>query len=125
MQIDGDLVTEGNVRIEGRVKGTVRAHGVVIGSQGEVAGDIFAHEAVIGGRVTGSVDAEGRLELQSSCRVEGEVRSPPKHLKLDEGAEFRGSILMAGAEDAAVHRLPKPRESHKKHDISPQVATVA
>ncbi|HET8655648.1 MAG TPA: polymer-forming cytoskeletal protein [Longimicrobiaceae bacterium] len=95
MQIEGDLVTEGVLRIEGRVRGTIRAAKmVVLGKDGEIDGDIFTHDAVIGGRVVGTVVAEGRLELQSTCVVDGRIRASAEHLKLDEGARFSGQIEM-------------------------------
>jgi cytoskeletal protein CcmA (bactofilin family) len=100
MQIDGDLLTDGTVRIEGLVRGTIRAgKAVVLGQDGEVLGDIVTQDAVIGGRVTGTVVAESRLELQSSCVVEGEIRAPAEHLKLEEGARFNGQIRMLDAEE--------------------------
>jgi cytoskeletal protein CcmA (bactofilin family) len=100
MHITGDLVTEGTVRIEGKIEGSIRAgKAVVLGKEGEVVGEIFTQDAVVGGRVRGRVTAEGRLELQSTCVIEGEIRASAEHLKLDEGARFNGQIQMAGADE--------------------------
>jgi cytoskeletal protein CcmA (bactofilin family) len=100
MRIEGDLETDGTVRIEGSVHGTIRAgKAVVLGPGGEVAGDIFTQDAVIGGRVSGTVVAESRLELQSSSVIEGEIRARAEHLKLDEGARFNGQIRMLEADE--------------------------
>src|SRR5687767_10757818 len=83
MQIQGDIVTDGTVRVEGKIKGTIRAgKAVVLGKEAEVVGDIFTQDAVIGGRVTGTLVAESRLELQSTCVVEGSVRARAEHLQL-------------------------------------------
>lgn len=95
MHIVGDLMTEGTVRIEGRIEGTVRAaRAVVLGKDGEVVGDIVAQDVIIGGRVAGTVQAENRLELQSTAVIEGEIRARAQHLQLDEGARFNGSVRM-------------------------------
>jgi len=57
MRVIGDCETEGTIRIEGVVQGTVRAaKAVVIGKDGAVEGDVFTQDAVIGGRVVGIVD---------------------------------------------------------------------
>lgn len=95
MTITGDLVTDGTVRVEGRVNGTIRAgKAVVLGKEAEVVGDIHTQDAVIGGRIRGTLVAESRLELQSTCIVEGEVRARAEHLQLDQGARFNGQIQM-------------------------------
>lgn len=100
MHITGDLATNGTVRIEGQVEGTIRAaRSVVVGPGGEVVGDIVTQEAVIGGRVVGTVQADTRLELQSSAVIEGEIRARAQHLQLDEGACFNGQVRMITAEE--------------------------
>jgi cytoskeletal protein CcmA (bactofilin family) len=96
MRVVGDITTEGTVRIEGEVEGTIRAgKAVVLGQGGVVEGDIYTVDAVIGGTVSGSVVATNRLELQSSCTVTGRLRTLPEHLKLEEGARFTGEVDMS------------------------------
>lgn len=91
--IVGDCQAEGTIRVEGRVEGTIRAgKSVVVGRSGEVAGDIHTQDAVIGGKVTGGIVAESRIELQSTCVVEGDIRS--RRIILDEGGRFNGSVQM-------------------------------
>jgi cytoskeletal protein CcmA (bactofilin family) len=91
MRVVGDCQTEGTLRIEGSVEGTVRAgKAVVLGKDGVVDGDISTQDAVIGGRVTGSIVAESRLELQATCVVEGEIRA--RRIKLDEGGKVNGTV---------------------------------
>ncbi len=106
MRVEGDLSTDGTVRIEGSIHGTIRAgKAVVLGQSGEVIGDIHTQDAVIGGRVVGTVVAESRLELQSSSVVEGEIRARAEHLQLEEGARFNGQIRMLDG-DSPVAALP-------------------
>ena len=105
MRIVGDLVTDGTVRIEGEIRGTIRAgKAVVIGREGLVEGDIFTQDAVIGGRIRGSIVAESRLELQATCDIEGVVHARARHLHLEEGARFNGQVQMLDPD--AVRALP-------------------
>jgi cytoskeletal protein CcmA (bactofilin family) len=91
MRVIGDCETDGTLRIEGTVEGTVRAgKAVVIGKDGEVKGDVFTQDAIIGGRVTGSVVAESRLELQATSIIDGEIRA--RRIKLDEGGRINGTV---------------------------------
>lgn len=98
MRVVGDCSTEGTLRIEGHIEGSARAgKAVVVGKEAVVQGDIFTQDAVIGGRVSGTVVAESRLELQASCIIEGEVRA--RRIKLEEGGRVNGSMKVG--EDVA------------------------
>lgn len=93
MRVEGDCSTEGTLRVEGRVEGSVQADkAVVVGSDGVVVGDIRTQDAVVSGRIEGSIVAESRLELQAGSRVEGDIRS--RRVKLEEGGVVDGKIQM-------------------------------
>jgi cytoskeletal protein CcmA (bactofilin family) len=114
MRVIGDCETEGTLRIEGSVEGTVRAgKAVVIGKDGSVHGDVFTQDAVIGGSVKGTIVAESRLELQATCLIEGEIRA--RRIKLDEGGRVNGNVYTgevtaapAAAKPEAASAAPKP-----------------
>jgi cytoskeletal protein CcmA (bactofilin family) len=108
MQVVGDCRTEGTLRVEGSVKGTIHAgKAVVLGKDGVVDGDISTQDAVVGGRVTGSIVAESRLELQATCHVEGEIRA--RRLKLEEGGKVNGTVHVG---DVAAGRAGAASTSH-------------
>jgi cytoskeletal protein CcmA (bactofilin family) len=113
MNIIGDLVTDGTVRVEGRIEGTIRAgKTVIVGKGGEVVGDVFTQDAVIGGSVRGTVVAESRLELQATCDIDGQIRTRAQHLQLEEGARFNGQVQMLdGSESLALPRPPGDEKS--------------
>jgi len=112
MRVVGDCETDGTLRIEGKVEGTVRAaKAIVVGKDGIVEGDVVTQDAIIGGRVNGKVIAESRLELQATCSVEGEIRA--RRIKLDEGGQVSGSVHIGEVKmpaSPAVH-APKPTVS--------------
>lgn len=92
-KVSGDVETDGTLRVEGTVEGMIRAaKAVVVGKDGVVVGDIATQDAVIGGRVTGTVVAESRLELQATCVIDGEIRA--RRVKLDEGGKVNGQVAM-------------------------------
>lgn len=95
MKVVGDCSSDGTIRIEGQVEGSVKAaKSVVIGKEGVVLGDVVTQDAIVAGRVNGSVSAESRVELQATCRVEGDIRS--RRIKLDEGGQVDGQLHMGG-----------------------------
>ncbi len=101
MTIVGDCETDGTIRVEGTVKGSIKAgKAVVIGKQGVVTGDIATQDAVVSGRVEGTLVAASRLELQATCRIDGEVHT--RRMQLEEGAVLNGTVHMS----AEPHKLP-------------------
>lgn len=116
MRIDGDITTDGTVRIEGAVHGSVRAgKAVVLGKEGEITGDVHTQDAVIGGRVVGTIVAESRLELQNTCAIEGEIRARAEHLQLDEGARFSGQVQMIETDGKAAPASAGAPEAETKN----------
>lgn len=115
MNIVGDLSTDGSVRVEGRIEGTVRAgKTVIIGNGGEVIGDVLTQDAVIGGTIRGTIVAESRLEMQATCDIEGSIRARSQHLKLEEGCRFSGQIQMLDGGEALA--LPAPARVENSTD---------
>lgn len=114
MRVHGNCDTEGTLRIEGTVEGTIRAgKAVVVGKDGHVIGDIYTQDAVVGGHVNGTVIAESRLELQATCNIEGEIRA--RRIKLDEGGQVRGNVQVGDikipAASGDMPRRPEPVDS--------------
>jgi cytoskeletal protein CcmA (bactofilin family) len=109
MRVVGNCETEGTLRIEGFVDGTVRAgKAIVVGKDGEISGDIITQDAIIGGTVRGTIVAESRLELQATCVIEGEIRA--RRIKLDEGGQIRGTVQV-GEVKTPAQTFPVRREN--------------
>lgn len=107
MKVVGDCDSDGAIRVEGSVKGNIRAgKAVVVGKDGRVEGDIFTQDAVIAGVVTGALRADSRLEVQASSRIEGEVIAA--RMQLEEGAVLNGTIQMGSGADLGKEAPGKP-----------------
>jgi cytoskeletal protein CcmA (bactofilin family) len=101
MTVVGDLETEGVVRIEGRVRGTVRVGQQVLVANGAVIeGDLHTQEAVIAGQVSGGIYAKDRVELQATAIVSGDILTP--RIAIVEGARVTGEVKMDAVEAAAA-----------------------
>ena len=93
MHFTGEIRTDGVVKIEGTVEGTVRADGqVLIAKDGVVLGDIYTREAVIGGEVKGAIYAEERLEAQMTSMINGDIHTPK--ILVHDGGKINGKITM-------------------------------
>lgn len=96
-RIEGNLEIDGEVKIQGHVRGKITSTGVVtIGEQASVQANVHAPIVVVQGNVSGEIHARERLELHRTARVHGVLRSP--RLRIDEGAVFEGECRMAQPE---------------------------
>ncbi len=101
--IEGKLSSSGDVRIDGNVKGDIKASGnVTVGESGEVDGQINADIITLGGKVTGSVNAKDKLVLESKAALKGDIIT--KILVVEAGAKFDGKSSMGDIKES----LPKP-----------------
>ena len=76
ISISGDVETDGALRVDGRLEGSIlRADLIVIGEGASIVGDVTAREVIVGGAVTGNIFASQRTELQSTGIVAGDIRS--------------------------------------------------
>lgn len=89
-QFEGVLKVRGQVRIDGRVQGTVIVEGdLEIGPKGEVEGELVqAINLQIHGMVRAQVIAQEKLMLLKTAHLEGDVRA--KALDIEAGAAFIG-----------------------------------
>jgi cytoskeletal protein CcmA (bactofilin family) len=95
-RIDGTLVSAGSLRIDGHVKGKVRAEGdVTLSPQSTVEADIDAQNVTVAGTFKGNINAKTRAELARGGRVEGNITA--KVLVVAEGAVFSGQSIMGDA----------------------------
>jgi cytoskeletal protein CcmA (bactofilin family) len=93
MTVLGDLETDGTVRIDGRLAGSVlRADVVVVGASASVTGNITAREVIIGGAVHGNVDAADRAEVQPTAVVTGDIEAGA--VMIQEGGAVRGRLCV-------------------------------
>jgi cytoskeletal protein CcmA (bactofilin family) len=91
--IEGEVRGEAPVVVRGTVRGRIEVKGTVRVEKGAaVEADIAGDAVAIAGAVTGNVVASDKVELQSECRVVGDIRSPRIHIA--DGACFKGSVDM-------------------------------
>ena len=85
--ITGILEGDGELQIDGQVRGDIRCTHLTVGSAATVAGNITADEVVVRGKVTGIIGGN-RVMLMDSAQVESEIFH--KRLSVEEGAHFEG-----------------------------------
>lgn len=89
LQVTGNMRTTGDIQVEGRVDGDIRAHLLTIGEKATVRGEIIADDVVVNGHVIGRVRGL-KVRLTSTAQVEGDIIH--KTIAIESGAHFEGSV---------------------------------
>jgi cytoskeletal protein CcmA (bactofilin family) len=93
--LKGDITSNGDLRIDGTLKGNVIGSAkVIIGANGVVEGDISGQQADIMGKVTGSIRMKELLQLKNGSVVEGNISAAK--LQVEPAATFNGQCHMNG-----------------------------
>lgn len=87
--VEGNVVSDGEIHIDGSVRGKVQAHTCLVDVRGEVRGEISAEIVYIRGRVIGPISGV-HIQIQASAHVEGDVIN--ETISIENGAFVLGSI---------------------------------
>lgn len=91
--ITGDIESNGDIRIDGVLKGNLRGKAkVIIGADGVVEGDIEGIQADIMGHVSGTIKVKDLLYLHGSTKVDGDIYAGK--LQIEPTAVFNGKCHM-------------------------------
>jgi cytoskeletal protein CcmA (bactofilin family) len=97
--VNGDLVSEGDLRIDGTINGNVSSNAkIIVGPNGYVEGNIDGGQADINGRVSGNIRVKELLQLRGECNVQGNIAAAK--LQIEPTATFNGQCQMAGTANA-------------------------
>ncbi len=115
LTVVGNLVSRGEVHIEGEIQGDIHGTNVVVGEKAKITGAIIADEVVVRGHVMGSVRGK-RVMLQSTSHVEGDVFH--QALAIEQGAFFEGKSRRAEDPTAGVARPEIPDFGSRNGDLN-------
>jgi len=89
LTIKGNVITSGDIQIEGTIEGDVRAHLLTVGESATIKGEISADDVVVNGRVVGRLRGL-KVRLTATARVEGDIVH--KTIAIESGAQFEGTV---------------------------------
>lgn len=91
--IKGDITTDGDFRIDGKIEGTITSKGrIIIGNSGSIKGTIKATNIDVMGYIEGTVIASDTLALKSTAKINGDINT--SILDIEQRAEFNGTCTM-------------------------------
>jgi Integral membrane protein CcmA involved in cell shape determination len=92
-EFDGKLMFSGSVRVDGNFKGEVSGGGTfIVGDGANIEADILVDSLLVSGRVCGSIEVREKVEIYSTGRILGSIKTPV--FVVQEGAVFEGNCQM-------------------------------
>ncbi len=118
LTITGNLVSDGELQIDGRVEGDIHCVSLVVGLSGEVIGEVYASSMRLHGQLTGQVRADS-VFLAATARMVGDVHH--QSLAIEPGAFLQG-MCRRSDDVAQIAAVPA---SAAAPEAAPDGATVA
>ncbi len=103
LEIVGNLKSDGEIQIDGTVKGDIKAHMLTVGEQGKIDGSTVVETVRIFGTVNGRVQAK-TVHLDKSAKVTADITH--ETLTIEAGAYFEGKVhRLKGASSGGAAKL--------------------
>jgi len=104
-KIKGDIVANGDIRIDGELSGNISAQGrLVVGPKGRVLGEIVCKNIEVSGYIKGKVKAGELLTMKATSNIEGDISAVK--LSVEPGSVFTGTCTMG---DSTPNETPKEK----------------
>ena len=92
-KVKGEIVSEGDFRIDGTLEGSIKTKGkVVVGKEGTIKGAVSCSNADVEGKINGNLFVSQTLNLRSTSVIDGDVVIGK--LIVESGATFNASCSM-------------------------------
>lgn len=99
LMIRGDLITSGEIQVDGEVIGDIGARVVTVGVHAEIHGEIVAETIIIEGKVTGRLRGRS-IKLTRTAQTVGEIWH--RTLGVEAGAFVQGLCRHTDEPDGAI-----------------------
>ena len=105
-QINGDINSTGDVRIDGTLTGNISLNGrLVIGPNGKIEGNVTCQNADVSGEIKGKITVSEILALKNTAKILGDIATGK--ISIEPGAIFTGTCNM-GAVVKNIKNVSEP-----------------
>jgi len=94
--IKGEISTNGDFRIDGKLVGSIICKGkIVVGQSGSIDGEVECQNADISGNMKAKIHVEQLLSLKATAVFSGDIIT--NKISIEPGAKFSGTCNMEGS----------------------------
>jgi cytoskeletal protein CcmA (bactofilin family) len=112
ISINGDIRGEGDLIIEGSVKGSVilEKYHLTVGSKGQVDAEINAGNVTVSGRLTGNITALDKVAITKDADFNGVIKA--KRISIEDGAYLKAAIELE--RESQIKAVPIGKSTKEK-----------
>lgn len=122
-EFEGNVTTRQSLRVDGKVKGEVKAVTVIIGEFGVITGDVTATIVTVAGKIKGNITARESTELLAKSQILGDIRTTK--LIISDGACFEGNCQMLKSDGQVIELNPQSEGKHHNNGHQQHAKAVA
>jgi len=116
--LTGDIEAGGFTRIDGSIRGDIRAKGrVVIGERARMKGNVTGTNITVGGVVCGNIIADGHLVILSTAIVIGDIIT--RRIQADDGCFVNGKVAVCPNDDIWSKTMSEHRDAQGIRSVLP------
>jgi len=110
--ITGDVKSNGDIRIDGSLTGSLNTKGkVVIGPTGKVNGEVICKNSEVSGTIEGKIIVGQLLNLKATSKILGDIDT--SKLSIEPGAKFTGNCKMSDNDNNGGSTAIKEKDPEK------------
>ncbi len=112
--IEGNVTGDGELQVDGVVRGDVRVGRLTVGETGHIEGSVYAEAVEVRGRVVGAITSK-QVRLYGTSYIDGDITH--EQLAMETGAFFQGRSLKfqrPAPQQAPTPVLAPPAEAQAK-----------
>jgi len=124
VEITGGVKCESSIQLDGKLNGDLTCNGgATIGGSSAVKGNLTGETVMVAGQVNGNIAAKDKIELKSTARLHGDIRS--RRLTVEDGVTFVGKVDVnpsgtqsGGRQSAQGDDKPAPQQNAPKEEAA-------
>jgi len=118
ISIEGNIHGKESLIIEGAMKGKIELekNQITVGTKGRVEAEIHADNVTISGRLTGNIQALGKVSISNGANFTGEIKA--RSISVEDGAYLKATIKLEREPQKGIPPGTKPALQGSKPDPS-------
>ncbi len=115
IDFSGEINTEGDIHLDGKMKGTIKAEEVVIGPEGQFEGEISANILVVSGNIKGKFTIKN-LHVKKDGLIQGKAKY--EVIVVDAGGNIQGELGIIKQTKASKNKENKESNNASSNNTS-------